>query len=77
MANFSKPAVFNRLVASLTAIACTTAVIYPPPAHSVGVNLDIRTIAFGVKAERIVEKLKIAIEKGKTNKIVDYMGCVE
>lgn len=50
MANFFKPAVFNNLVAGLTAVAFTTAVVYSPQVHAVDVNLDLAAINFGVKA---------------------------
>lgn len=73
MVNFFKPAIANNLVAGLTAIAFTTAVIAPPPCHAVGVNLDLGTINFGIKAEKIFEKIKKCIDKGETNKIVSYM----
>lgn len=72
MVNFFKPAVFNHLVAGLTAVAFTTAVIHPPELQAV-VNLDLGAINFGIKIEKIFENIKRAIDKGKTNKIVGYM----
>jgi hypothetical protein len=38
VANFFKLTVFNNLVAGLTAIAFTTAVIYPPEVQAAGVT---------------------------------------
>ena len=73
MVNFFKPAIANNLVGGLTAVAFTTAVIAPPPCHAVGVNLDLGAINFGIKAEKIFEKIKKCIDKGETNKIVSYM----
>jgi len=35
--------------------------------------LDINAINFGIKMEKIVEKVKKAIDKGETNKLVGYM----
>jgi hypothetical protein len=35
--------------------------------------LDINAINFGIKMEKIVKKVKKAIDKGKTNKLVGYM----
>lgn len=71
--NFFKPAIFNNLVASLTAVAFTTAVINLPQLQAVGVNLEPAAINFGIKVEKIVEKIEKAIDKGETNKIVGYM----
>ena len=73
MVNFLKPAIYNNLVAGLTAVAFTTAVMQPPPVYATGVNLDFGAINFGIKMEKIVEKVKRCIEKGETNKIVEYM----
>ena len=41
--------------------------------HAVGTNLDIAAINFGVKVEKLFEKVKKAIDKGETNRIVNYM----
>lgn len=73
MVNFLKPHVYNNLVACLTTIAFTTAIIVPPPVHAAGVNIDLRAINFGINMEKIVEKVKKCIDKGETNKIVGYM----
>lgn len=73
MVNFLKPSIYNNLVAGLTAVAFTTAIIAFPQAHAVEVNLDFGAINFGIKMEKIVEKVKRCIEKGETNKIVEYM----
>lgn len=73
MVNFLKPHVYNNLVACITTIAFTTAIICPPPVHAAGVNIDLRAINFGIKMEKIVEKVKKCIDKGETNKIVGYM----
>ncbi|WP_213105181.1 hypothetical protein [Candidatus Protochlamydia amoebophila] len=47
--------------------------MYPPQIHAVGVNLDLGAINFGIKVEKIFEKIKRCIDKGETNKIVSYM----
>lgn len=73
MVNFLKPAIYNNLVAGLTAVAFTTAVMQPPQLHAAGVNLDLNAINFGIKVEKLYEKIKKAIDKGETNKIVKYM----
>jgi len=73
MVNFLKPAIYNNLVAGLTAVAFTTAVIQPHPAQAAGVNLDFGAINFGIKMEKIVQKVKKCIDKGETNKIIEYM----
>lgn len=41
--------------------------------HAVGVILDLGAINFGIKVEKIFEKIKKCIDKGETNKIVSYM----
>lgn len=73
MVNLFKPAIVNNLVAGFTAVAFTTGVMCPPQVHAVGVNLDLGAINFGVKIEKIFEKIKRCIDKGETNKIVSYM----
>lgn len=65
MVNFFKPSIANNLVAGLTAVAFTTAVIAPPPCHGVEVNLDLGAINFGIKVEKIFEKIKKCIDKGE------------
>lgn len=73
MVNFLNPHLYNNLVAGLTAVAFVTAVIQPPPVYAAGVNLDLGAINFGIKMEKIVEKVKKCIDKGETNKIIGYM----
>ncbi len=73
MVNFFKLAIANNLVAGLTAITFTTAIIVTPPCHAVGANLDLKGINFGIKVGKIFEKIKKSIDKGETNKIVSYM----
>jgi hypothetical protein len=46
--NFLQPAIANPLVACITAFTFTTAVMAPPPAYAVGVNLDLAAINFGI-----------------------------
>ncbi len=73
MVNFLKPAIANHLVAGITAFTFATAVMALPPAYATGVNLDLAAINFGIKVEKIYEKVKKCIDKGETNKIVGYM----
>lgn len=73
MVNFLKPAIYNNLVAGITAVAFLTSVMHPPQVHAAGINLDLGAINFGIKMEKIVEKVKKCIDKGETNKIVGYM----
>lgn len=77
MANFCKSIILNNLVAGLTAVVFTTAVICPPQVCAAAPNLDFAAINFGVKAEKIFEKIKKAINKGETNKLVEYMFDVK
>jgi len=37
------------------------------------VNLDLATINFGIRIEKIYEKINKSIDRGETNKIVGYM----
>lgn len=73
MVNIFKLAFFNHLVASTTAIALTTALIQPQNTYASGFDLDIATINFGIKIEKIFEKIKRSIDKGETSKIINYM----
>jgi hypothetical protein len=73
VANFFKPAIYNNMVAGLTAVTFLAGVMQPPQLHAAGVNLDIGAINFGIKMEKIYEKMKRCIDKGETNKIVGYM----
>ena len=69
MANFLKSALVNHMVACVTTVAFTTAILAPPPVYA----LDFNQIAFGVKIEKLYEKVKKAIDRGETNKIIGYM----
>ncbi len=69
MANFLKSHICNSMVAYLTIASFSTTLLVPPPLMA----LDINAINFGIKMEKIVEKVKKAIDKGETNKLVGYM----
>ena len=69
MANFLKSRICNSMVAYLTIASFTTTLLVPLPLMA----LDINAINFGIKMEKIVEKVKKAIDKGETNKLVGYM----
>lgn len=69
MANFLKSGICNSMVACITITSFTSAVILPTPAYA----LTLNEISFGIKIEKIYEKVKRAIDKGETNKIVGYM----
>ncbi len=73
MVNFLKPFITNHLVAGITAFTFTAAVMAPFPAYASGVNLDPAAINFGIKIDKLYEKVKKCIDKGETNKIVGYM----
>lgn len=73
MAHFLQSHFCNTMVACLTTIAFTTVTLTPPPLMAAGVNLDLATINFGIKIEKMYEKVKKCIAKGETNKIVSYM----
>ena len=61
------------MVSCLTTVAFTTATLTPPPLMAAGINLDLNSINFGIKVEKVFEKIKKCIDKGETNKIVGYM----
>ena len=61
------------MVACLTTVAFTTATLTPPALMAAGVNLDLGTINFSIKVEKLYEKIKRCIDRGETNKIVEYM----
>src|ERR1700722_14007830 len=73
MVNILQSRFSNIMVSCLTTIAFTTATLTPPPLMAAGVNLDPNTINFGIKVEKVFEKIKRSIDKGETNKIVGYM----
>lgn len=73
MVNIFQPRISNTMVTCLATIAFTTATLNPLPLIAVNASLDIATIHFGIKIEKLHEKIKKSIEKGETNKIVGYM----
>jgi len=73
MANILQSRFSNTMVACLTTVAFTTAILTPPPLMAASVNLDLEAINFGIKVEKVFEKIKKCIDKGETNKIVGYM----
>lgn len=72
MANLLQSRFSNTMVACLTTIAFSTATLMPPPLMA-AVNFDLNAINFGIKVEKIFEKIKKCIDKGETNKIIEYM----
>ena len=73
MANIFQPRFGNIVVTCLTTFAFTFATLIPPPLMAAEVSLDWNTINFGIKMEKLVEKVKRCINNGETNKIVKYM----
>ncbi|HRD56003.1 MAG TPA: hypothetical protein PLC42_06360 [Parachlamydiaceae bacterium] len=73
MVNIFKPAVLNRLVACLTIAAFSTALITPIYLQAAEASLSLNATHFGIKMEKVFQKVKRAIEKGETNKIISYM----
>jgi hypothetical protein len=61
------------LATYLTTASFTTVTIAQPPLMAAHANLSLNEINFGIKIEKIYEKIKRAIDKGDTNKIVGYM----
>lgn len=73
MVNIFQPNIVNRMVACLTIAAFSITAIEPPHLQAAGINLDLGAINFGIKVEKIFKKIKKAIDKGETNKIIHYM----
>ncbi len=74
MANFLKSRICNSMVAYLTIASFWTALLTPPQLMAApGGGLNLNDINFSIKIEKIYEKFKRAIDKGETNKIVNYM----
>ncbi|CCB85344.1 unknown protein [Parachlamydia acanthamoebae UV-7] len=71
MANIFQSLLCSTMVAYFTTIAFTTATLVSPPLMAA--NLDLATINFGIKIEKIYEKVKRSIDKGETNKLIGYM----
>ena len=74
MANIFQSNCCFSLATYITAIAFTTVAISPPPLMAAGVNLDLAAINFGIRIEKLYEKVKKSINRGETNKIVGYMS---
>lgn len=71
MAHLLRSGLCNTMVLCLTTAAFTTTVLAPPPLMAV--TLDLATINFGIKIEKLQEKVRRSIDKGETNKIIGYM----
>lgn len=61
------------LATYLTTASFSTVTVLPASLMALNGNLNINDINFGIKIEKIYEKIKRAIDKGETNKIVGYM----
>lgn len=73
MANIFQSRFWSVMVAYVTAVAFTTAILTPPSLMAYDHPLDLNTIDFCIRIERIFEKIKKSIDRGETNKIVGYM----
>ena len=73
MANILQSSIGNILASCLTIVAFTTTTLIPSHLMADGINLDANAINFGIKSEKVFEKIKKSIDKGETNKIVKYM----
>lgn len=73
MANIFQSTRFFTLATYLTTAAFAIVAICPPSLMAANEEFYFNDINFGIKIEKIYEKLKRAIDKGETNKIVNYM----
>lgn len=74
MVNIFQSARCLTLAAYLTTAAFTNVAIIPHPLMAaVNSGFNLNDINFGIKIEKIYEKVKRAIDKRETNKIVGYM----
>jgi hypothetical protein len=73
MANIFQSTRCFTLATYFTTAAFTTVAICPPPLMAAQGSLSLNDINFGIKVEKIYEKVKRAISKDETNKIVGYM----
>lgn len=64
MANIFQSARCFTLATYLTAAAFATVTILPPPLMAANGNLNLNDVNFGIKIEKIYEKVKRAIDKG-------------
>jgi hypothetical protein len=74
MANIFQSTRSLTLAKYLTTVAFATVAVCSPPLMAVpggGFNLD--DINFGIKIEKLYQKVKKALDKGETNRIVGYM----
>lgn len=61
------------LATYLTTAAFTTVAVCPLPLMAANGSLNLNDINFGIKIEKIYDKVRRAIDKGETNKIIGYM----
>lgn len=73
MANIFQSTRCFTLATYLTTAAFATVAICPPSLMAANGGINLNDITFGIKIEKIYEKVKRAIDKGETNKIVGYM----
>ncbi len=73
MAYFLQSRFCNTMVVCLTTLAFTTATLTPPPLMAADANLDLKTINFGIKVAKVLEKIKKCIDKRETNKLIGHM----
>lgn len=73
MANIFQSTRCFTLATYLTTAAFSTVAICPPSLMAANGGINLNDINFGIKIEKIYEKVKRAIDKGQTNKIVAYM----
>jgi len=73
MANIFQSTSYFTLATYLTTAAFATVTICPPSLMATNGGINLKDTNFGIKIDKIFEKVKRAIDKGETNKIVDYM----
>lgn len=64
---------FNNIVLCGVLATFSLAVLTPPPCYAVNAGVNFNDIAFGVRLEKLVEKVIRYKDKGDSNKLLDTM----
>lgn len=71
MASIFNTPKFNNILLSGVLITFSMAVLTPPPCYAININPN--DVAFGIRMEKLVEKVLRYKDKGESNKLLDTM----